>query len=162
MSVLQTLTANLLAITMTLHILSAVIWVGGMFFAHIALRPVAANLLDPPLRLPLMSQVLARFFPWVWVAIVLLWATGLWLIFGVYGGMAKTAIYIHIMLTLAALMTVLFAYIFFMPFLRMKQALTHDDFKQAGQNLARIRQIINTNLWLGLITIIVATAGRYL
>jgi uncharacterized membrane protein len=162
MSVLQTLTANLLAITMTLHILSAVIWIGGMFFAHIALRPAAATLLDPPLRLPLMSQVLGRFFPWVWVAIILLWATGLWLILGVYGGMGKTAIYIHIMLTIAALMTVLFAYIFFIPFLRMKQAVHQEDFKQAGQNLARIRQIIGTNLWLGLITIIVATAGRYI
>ena len=158
----QDLIANKLAIAMTLHILSAVIWIGGMFFAHIALRPAAANVLEPPLRLPLMSQVLARFFPWVWVSIVLLWATGLWLIFGYYGGMGKTTMYVHIMLTLGAIMTILFMYIVFIPFPTMKQALAHGDFKKAGKNLGYIRPIIGINLLLGLIIIIVATAGRYI
>jgi len=36
------------------------------------------------------------------------------------------------------------------------------DFKLAAQYLATIRQLIVTNLWLGLITIIVAIAGRYI
>ncbi|HDN26203.1 MAG TPA: hypothetical protein ENG03_03740 [Thioploca sp.] len=157
---LQSLTTNLSAIAVTLHVLSAVIWVGGMFFAHFALRPAAASLLEPPLRLPLMSQVLARFFPWVWVAVVLLWATGLWRIFGSIGGMGNAAIYIHIMLTIAAVMTALFAYIFFRPFPGLKQAVAQGEFKQAGKHLATIRQLIHTNLWLGLITIIVATGGR--
>ena len=53
-------------IAITLHLLAAVVWVGGMFFAYVALRPVAASLLPPPLRLPLWSQTVARFFPWVW------------------------------------------------------------------------------------------------
>ncbi|RKZ93698.1 MAG: hypothetical protein DRR19_00315 [Candidatus Parabeggiatoa sp. nov. 1] len=150
------------AIAMTLHILSAVVWVGGMFFAHLVLRPAANRMLEPPLRLPLMSQVLTLFFPWVWAAVVLLWATGFWLIFGFYGGMGKTAVYIHIMLTTAAVMTLIYIYIFLIPFPNLKQAVQERDFKQAGQHLARIRQTINTNLWLGLITIVVATAGRYI
>jgi uncharacterized membrane protein len=155
-------TPYFLAILLTSHTLSAVIWVGGMFFAHIALRPVANQLLEPPLRLPLMSQVLGRFFPWVWVAVILLWITGLWLIFGVYGGMGKTAIYIHVMLTLGIVMTVLFMYIVFIPFVALKEAISKKDFKSAGGYLATIRQIIVTNLWLGIITIVVATAGRYI
>ncbi len=155
-------TPYFLAILLTLHILSVVIWVGGMFFAHIALRPVANLILEPPLRLPLMSQVLGRFFPWVWVAVILLWITGLWLIFGVYGGMGKTAMYIHIMLTLGIVMTVLFMYIVFIPFVALKEAISKKDFKSAGGYLATIRQIIVTNLWLGIITIVVATAGRYI
>ena len=155
-------TPYFLAILLTLHTLSAVIWVGGMFFAHIALRPVANQLLEPPLRLPLMSQVLGRFFPWVWVAVILLWITGLWLIFGIYGGMGKTAIYIHIMLTLGIVMTVLFMYIVFIPFVALKETISKKDFKSAGGYLATIRQIIVTNLWLGIITIVVATAGRYI
>jgi uncharacterized membrane protein len=155
-------TSYLLAIAITLHLLSAVIWVGGMFFAHIALRPVATLLLEPPLRLPLMSQVLARFFPWVWLAVVLLWMTGLWIIFGVYGGMAQTAMYIHIMLTIGIVMTVLFMYIFFVPFVALKKAVSQKDFKLAGKNLAIIRQMILINLWLGMITIIVAIVGRYI
>jgi len=155
-----TFTVQLLPIAVTLHLLSAVIWVGGMFFAHFALRPVATSLLEPPLRLPFMSQVLGRFFPWVWAAIVLLWITGLWLIFGFYGGMGNTPIYIHIMLSMGFLMTVVFAYIFFIPFPGLKQAVSKNDFKSAAQCLATVRQLIHLNLWLGLITIIVATAGR--
>ena len=46
-----------MAIAIALHLLAAVIWVGGMFFAYMALRPAAASLLEPPLRLPLWSQV---------------------------------------------------------------------------------------------------------
>lgn len=37
----------------TLHVLSVVIWVGGMFFAYMVLRPVAAAQLEPPVRLTL-------------------------------------------------------------------------------------------------------------
>ena len=32
------------SIAISLHILSAVLWVGGMFFAHQVLRPVAPEL----------------------------------------------------------------------------------------------------------------------
>jgi uncharacterized membrane protein len=147
-----------IAIAISLHILSAVIWIGGMFFAHIALRPVVATLLEPPLRLPLMSQVLARFFPWVWVSVVLLWATGFWLIYS--GGMLAT--YIHIMFTIAAVMTIIFAYIFLIPFPHLKQAVADKKFPEAGKNLDQIRQLIGINLVLGLITIIVATVGQSL
>ena len=152
----------LFAIAITLHTLSAVVWVGGMFFAHFALRPAANHLLEPPLRLPLMSQVLGKFFPWVWVAMVVLWITGLGVIFGIYGGMAKTPIFVHIMLALAIIMSLLFVYIFFIPFPGLKKRVSQKDFKLAAQYLATIRQLIVTNLWLGLITIIVATAGRYI
>jgi len=148
------------AIAITLHILSAVIWVGGMFFAHMALRPVVASLLEPPIRLPLMSQVLTRFFPWVWLSVVVLWATGFWMISG--AGMGNFAMYIHIMLMIAAIMTVIFAYIFFIPFPRLKEAVANKNFPEAGKELAPIRKLIGINLVLGLITIVVAAAGRSL
>ncbi len=154
--------ATIIGIAISLHLLSAVIWIGGMFFAHFALRPVATSLLEPPLRLPLMSQVLTRFFPWVWASVALLWGTGFWLIFEYYGGMGEVGAYIHIMLTIAAVMTVIFVYIFFMPFPALQQAVADKNFPEAGKNLARIRQLIATNLWLGLITIIVAAVGKFL
>ena len=58
-----------MGIALLLHALAAVVWVGGMFFAHMALRPVAASLLEPPQRLALWVGVFSRFFPWVFVAI---------------------------------------------------------------------------------------------
>ena len=76
-------------LAITLHLLAAIIWVGGMFFAYMALRPVAGSLLEPPVRLKLWTQVFSRFFPWVWLTVLVLLITGLWMIFGVYGGMAK-------------------------------------------------------------------------
>ena len=63
--------AGLAVPALIVHTLAAVVWVGGMFFAHQALRPAAAAL-DPPLRLPLWSRVFDRFFAWVIAAIVLL------------------------------------------------------------------------------------------
>lgn len=35
-----------------LHVLATVVWVGGMFFAHFVLRPIAVAQLPPPQRLP--------------------------------------------------------------------------------------------------------------
>ena len=54
---------NLNALSIALHILAAVLWVGGMFFAHQVLRPVAATQFEPPARLKMWVGVFSRFFP---------------------------------------------------------------------------------------------------
>lgn len=160
-TILQIITEHQFAIAITLHVLSVVIWVGGMFFAHNALRPAATTLLEPNLRLSLMSLVLKRFLLWVWLAIILLWGSGVWIILFL-GGMSKVPMYIHIMLTLGSIMTILFLYIFFVPFMSLKRAVVLGHFDKAGKSLSSIRRFININLWLGIITIIVATVGRSL
>jgi len=71
--------------------------------------------------------------------------------------MANTPIYIHIMLTIALVMTLIFLYIFFIPFPRLKQNVADKNFPEAGKSLASIRQLIGINLWLGLIVVIVPT-----
>ena len=68
-------------IALSLHIIAVVIWVGGMLFAHMALRPVAASQLEPPVRLKLWVGVFGRFFPWVWVCIAVILVSGFWIIF---------------------------------------------------------------------------------
>ncbi len=148
-----------LAIAKTLHVLSFVIWVGGMFFAHNALRPVVTILLKPSQRLPLMSQVLNRFTAWVWLALILLWISGVWLIL-LYGGMANVQPYVHAMLLLGTIMTFVFLYLVFAPLRSLKQAIANKDLKSAAKFLARIRWIIFTNLSLGLLIIIIVTAGK--
>ena len=65
-----------MGIALLLHVLAAVVWVGGMFFAYAALRPVAVSQLEPPLRLALWAGVFSKFFPWVFVAIAILLITG--------------------------------------------------------------------------------------
>jgi uncharacterized membrane protein len=148
-------------IAITLHVLAAVIWVGGMFFAYMALRPVAATLLEPPLRLPLWSKTFARFFPWVWTAIVLLPASGYWMIFETFEGMANVGWDVYIMQVTGITMIAIYLHVFFAPYRKMNRAIAAGDFPAAGKQLATIRRLIGINLILGLITVIVATGGAY-
>ena len=72
----------MLNIIATLHLLGVIVWVGGMFFAHMALRPVATEQLEPPQRLPFLYAVLTRFFRWVWLAVLTILITGYWIYLG--------------------------------------------------------------------------------
>jgi uncharacterized membrane protein len=152
------MTSNSIAIT--LHVLSAVLWVGGMFFAHQVLRPVAAAQLEPPARLRLWVGVFTRFFPWVWLFVLLLPVTGYWMIFRLFGGMSGVGIYVHIMQALGWLMILIYMHLFFAPFRRLKEAVVTAQWPEAGKQLGRIRHIVGVNLALGLIVIAVASGGR--
>jgi len=148
-------------VAITLHMLSAVVWVGGMFFAYVALRPAAASLLDPPQRLPLWSKTFARFFPWVWAAVVILPASGYWMIFEVFEGMRNAGLYIHVMQAIGIVMILIFLHLYFAPYQRMNQAIAAGDWPAAAKQLGVIRRLVGTNLILGLITVAVASGGAY-
>ena len=142
----------------TLHLLGVVVWIGGMFFAHMALRPSAEAHLAPPERLPLLNAVLGRFFRWVWVAILLILGSGYGIFFGLLE--ARAALYVHVMQGLALVMIVLFIFIYFVPFRRLSRALSEQNIPQAGAQMAIIRRIIGTNLGLGLVTTVIG-AGKF-
>ena len=144
-----------------LHVLSVVIWVGGMFFAHQCLRPVAASRLEPPLRLRLWVGVFGRFFPWVWGCVLTILASGLWMIFSVYGGMGGLALHVHLMFGMGLVMTGVFFYVFFVPYRALKMAVEAEDWQEGGRELAKIRRLVGFNLLLGLATVAVATGGVY-
>jgi uncharacterized membrane protein len=145
-----------------LHLLSSVIWVGGMFFAYVVLRPVAGSLLEAPIRLTLWSQVFQHFFPWVWASVIILLATGLWMTIKFFGGMAAVGPHIHIMLTLGLVMMLLFMHIFFSPYKKLQRAVIAKEWEAGGKALNQIRQLIAINLTIGLIVVVVASAGRYI
>lgn len=151
-----------MALAITLHLLAAVIWVGGMFFAYIVLRPAAAQLLEPPLRLKLWTEVFKRFFPWVWVAVLILLATGLWMVFGALGGMAAVGMSVHTMLLLGLVMMLIFLHIYFAPFRRLQHAVNANAWQEGSAQLNRIRQLVGINLCLGLFVAGIAVLGRYL
>jgi len=150
-----------MALAISLHILSAVVWIGGMFFAYMALRPATAILLEPPVRLKVWEQVLKRFFPWVWVAIVVLLGTGFWMVFG-FGGMAKVGVYVHLMIGLGIVMMFIFMHVYFGPFRRLQQAVAESNWTEGATKLNQIRILIATNLILGLLVVVIAAAGRYI
>ena len=148
------------SVPLILHTLSAVVWVGGMFFAHQVLRPAAA-VLEPGLRLTLWSRVLGRFFAWVFGAIVVLLLTGYIMVLGVYAGFAGVGLHIHLMQGIGILMILLFLHLYFAPWRRFRSAVARQDWAESGQQLGQIRTIVTINLVLGVIVIAVASSGRY-
>ena len=143
-----------------LHVLSVVIWVGGMFFAHQCLRPVAAAQLDPPVRLALWAGVFGRFFPWVWGAIGIILASGLYLIFAVFGGFKGAGLYIHIMFGLGLVMMGIFMHVFFAPYKRLKAAVAASDWPTGAKYLNQIRHLVGINTLIGIGTIAIGVTGR--
>lgn len=151
-----------MAIAVTLHILAAVIWVGGMFFAYLALRPAAQAVLEPQPRLTLWCQVFQRFFPWVFVAVGALLVTGYWMIFKEHGGFSGVGLNVKIMHITGIIMMLIFAHVYFAPFRRLKRFVNEGDFAQAGKSLAQIRILIAINLVIGIVTTVIAAAGPHL
>ena len=151
-----------MSVSIALHLISAVIWVGGMFFAHMALRPAAAQVLEPPHRLQLWVQVFKRFFLWVWLSIIVILVTGYWMLFGVFGGFANAGIHIHLMHGGGILMVLIYLHVFFAPYRRLRHAVVVQDYTEGVNQLAQIRKLVTLNLSIGLIVGLVASGGRYL
>lgn len=151
-----------MTVSIALHLLSAVIWVGGMFFAYMALRPAAAKILEPPERLQLWVQVFKLFFLWVWLSVITLLVTGYWMLFAVFGGFANAGMHIHIMHGAGILMVLIYFHVFFAPYRKLRHAVVVQNFAEGGKQLARIRRLIALNLTLGVFVVLVASGGRYL
>lgn len=151
-----------MSFAIALHMLAAAIWVGGMFFAYVCLRPVAAALLDPPQRLPLWVHVFGKFFPFVWMSVITLPVTGYWMIFNMFGGMAGSPLYVHIMNGLGFLMILIYMHVYFAPYRRLKQAVADQNWPVGAKKLAQIRILVAINLTLGIIVILIASGGRYM
>jgi uncharacterized membrane protein len=148
-------------LALSLHVLSVVVWVGGMFFAYVVLRPEAASQLEPPARLALWAGVFRRFFPWVFICIGLILVTGFWIIVSVYGGFAALGLHIHLMLGIGIVMMLIFLHVFFAPYKRLTQAVAAADWAAGGRHLAQIRVLVGINLLLGVVTIAIGAGGRF-
>lgn len=147
-------------LSLFLHVLSIVVWVGGMFFAYMALRPVAASVLEPPQRLTLWAGVFDKFFAWVWTSVILILVSGLYML-NLMGGMSAPH-YTMTMLVLGIVMMLIFGHVFFSPYRKLKRAVEAQDWKAGGAALAQIRRLVGINLIIGLATIAVVFAGRTL
>ena len=122
----------MLMIGVAFHIVAAVIWVGGMFFALVVLRP-STGPLDPPTRLALWG----------------------------FGGFTKIGTYVHVMVGLGIIMMLIYAHLYFVPWQRFRRAVAAGEWPVAAKNIDQIRQLVTINLVLGLITVVVGAAGRY-
>ena len=147
---------TLWSVVLALHILSAVIWVGGMFFALVVLRPSLSGL-EPAPRVAVHNQVFRRFFLVIWHVMPIALITGYAMLFGVYGGFGGANWAIQTMQGLGLIMAAVFLAVFFGPWPRFRAAVSP---ARAGAAADMIRKLILLNLVLGLVTACVAAFGR--
>ncbi len=134
-----------------LHIVAAIVWLGGISFMLFALRPVATAQLTPPQRLPLIASVLQKFFRFVWLSIGLLLLTGLAMLMAV--GMKNAPLGWHLMFGIGLVMFALFGHLFFGPYRRLKLAVAAADWPEGGKRVGQIATLAMANLVLGITAI---------
>ena len=128
-----------------IHLLAMFVWLGGMFFALVCLRPALGVLEPPPLRLRLMCAALQRFFVAVSCAAGLMLASGALMMLG--GVRATPAV--MAMAALGIVMIGVFVFVKLVPFKRLQAALAAGDGPGAGAALNTIRQLVALNLAIG-------------
>jgi uncharacterized membrane protein len=144
----------------TIHVLSIIVWIGGMVFAHFFLRPAVAPL-EPPVRLRLMHDALGRFFQAVLVASLLTLGSGVWMIGRVAkqiaqsGGSFQMPLAWTIMAVLGVAMVAIFMHIRFVLYKRLGVSVAASEWAAAGAALAKIRSWVSVNLALGVLVLVV-------
>ena len=144
----------------TVHVLSIIVWIGGMVFAHFFLRPALAQI-EPPVRLRLMHDVLGRFFRAVLIAALLTLASGVWMLGRVArevvqsGGSCDMPLSWTIMATLGVVMVAIFLHIRFALYKRFSRAVAASEWAAGGAAMAQIRTWVSINLGLGVLVLLV-------
>ncbi|MGX0892038.1 putative membrane protein [Pseudomonas sp. ADAK2 TE3594] len=145
-------------IVYTLHVLAALVWVGGMFFAWMVLRPAAMKALEGPARLKLWVEVFQGFFRWVWIAVVLLPISGVGMIHLQFSGFEAAPRYVQVMMGLYVVMTALFIRIQALMLPELRTAVAAQDWPTGAAVLGRIRRLVGINLMVGLVLVAIAAA----
>ncbi|WP_421547914.1 CopD family protein [Pseudomonas sp. QD4] len=146
------------ALAYTLHVLAALVWVGGMFFAWMVLRPAAGAALEGPTRLKLWVEVFQRFFVWVWVAVAVLPISGVGLIQLRFNGFETAPRYVQVMIGLYLVMTALFIRIQSLQLPELRNAVVAEDWPAGATALGKIRRLVGCNLIIGLVLVALAAA----
>lgn len=146
------------AIPYSLHLLAALIWVGGMFFAWLILRPAMVAALDGPSRLTLWVEVFQRFFVWVWVAVAVLAITGVGMMHMRFSGFETAPRYVQVMIGAGIAMFALFLRIQALLLPELRKAVKSQDWPAGAAVLGRIRRLVGINLLLGIAVVLVASS----
>lgn len=137
------------------HVLSIVVWVGGMVFAHFFLRPAAVEVLAPPQRVPLMHGALRRFLNALIPFVIIVLVTGLGMVHWALQESRKVGLAFPmpldwtLMAVFGVIMMLIFAFVRFVLFRRLSVAVQSSDWPTGGQALQMIRFWVATNMVIG-------------
>ncbi|MCU1721303.1 CopD family protein [Pseudomonas sp. 5P_5.1_Bac1] len=146
------------ALPYSLHVLAAMVWVGGMFFAWMILRPAAATVLEGPARLQLWLEVFPRFFSWVWIAVLVLAVSGVGMLHMHYSGFDHAPRHVQVMMGGAIAMFALFMRVQSLLLPELRKAVEAGDWAAGAGVMGRIRRMVGINLLLGIAVIVVAAS----
>ncbi len=154
----------LYAILKIVHLLSVIVWIGGMFFMLACLRPAIA-VLEPHARVRLMHATMRRFFAILAVAALLVLASG--------AGMVSAAAHVsmrsglafnmpldwYAMAAVFVVMACVFAHIRLVLFRRLDRAVAAEAWPAGAAALAAIRWEVLLNLVLGTFVVVLVRLG---
>ncbi len=141
------------------HLVAGIVWMGGMTFMLLALRPAAVAALEPQPRARLMLQVWRRFFAVVLVAIVVLLATGTHMYTALFkankaaGGVGGVPLGWTMMMGIGLLMMLIFGHIYAAGFGKFKRALAAEAWPAVAAASSQIQTMMLTNFILGWLAI---------
>jgi uncharacterized membrane protein len=143
---------NTVTLLVLLHVFGVVVWVGGMIFMHGFVRPAAADL-PPQVKLPLLQQILGRFFVWVIASIVAILGSG-----GAMMAMLgpNASVGVKAMAAVGIVMMLLFGHIRFAIYPKLRRAVQSQNWADGAAQLARLRRWVGVNTVLGIVTIAIA------
>lgn len=149
-------------IALGLHGIAATLWIGGIFFAFVALRPAAEEVLESQHRLILWRATYRNFFRFVWVFVVVLLSTGYYGLFSRFGGFADSPPYLHLMHTIGLIMVGIFCYLYSALYRPFSRLVDDNNITSAPVLLKKIRFLLSCNLVLGIAITAVGICGPYL
>lgn len=150
------------ALIQALHGIAATAWIGGIFFAFMALRPAANKSLEPAQRVKLWQSAYSHFFPWVWLFIAILLATGYADLFMRFDGFSAASVYLTAMHFIGLVMVLAFCYLYFILYRKLSKSLNMGDIAVAAGTMKKMRPVMATNLILGLLITAIGIAGPYI
>jgi uncharacterized membrane protein len=154
----ETRTLNASELLIALHTLAAAIWIGGFFFANIALRPCARSL-GIAAWLSLWQHTFTRFFYWCWLCIALLAITGLTTMSMEFGANVTVPIHIRVMTISGGAAIATFAYLHFAPWRQVQNAVWKSDLRTVERVLKQVRVFALATTTLGLLTLAIGASG---
>jgi uncharacterized membrane protein len=142
-----------------LHLVAAIVWMGGMTFMLFALRPAALATMEPQPRAKLMAQVWQRFFAIVAVAVLVLFATGTHLYTSAFkaakaaGGTGGVPVGWSLMMAIGILMFLIFGHIYFAGLRKFQRAVAAGEWPAAAKVAGLIQKMVMANFVLGWLAI---------
>jgi uncharacterized membrane protein len=147
-------------LVLAIHILAVIIWLGGLFFLVAVLGPTAESL-DAAGASSLWYRTLSRSLAWGWLSLVLIVATGVAMVFLVFGGYGYIPNIHRVNMALGIPAIALYGYVYLMPRRQLGRSVRSNDRVVMAKKRHQVRTLLSTILALALSAAFMSTLGRY-